>query len=268
MRTQFSKIAFLAGIALAMAFTFSCSSSSDDNGGGAYGQPSSSSQLASSSSQMAVSSSSSSVDNNGCGSGKGNNISSYKTTRIGDQVWMAENLDYNVTGSICDGDEFGYGNKYGRRYDWATAMALPSSCNSSECASQISTKHKGVCPNGWHIPSNADWGVLMRFVNPSCGTFDTCYGGAGTKLKATSGWSDYNGSSGGTDDFGFSALPSATGCSYSSFPRVTDYGCWWIASESSSGYASFWHMTYSGDYVGYKKGYTKEASFSVRCLQD
>ncbi|MCL1967542.1 MAG: hypothetical protein FWF67_06635 [Fibromonadales bacterium] len=79
----------------------------------------------------------------------------YKTIEIGEQIWMAENLNYNVSGSICDEREDPACN-YGRFYNWAIAMALPSSCNSSSCASQIDTKHQGICPTGWHIPSIAE----------------------------------------------------------------------------------------------------------------
>jgi hypothetical protein len=56
------------------------------------------------------------------------------------QVWMAEDLKYN-----------------GEKYDWATAMDLPSSCNSSPCASQINVPHQGICPSGWHLPSSEEW---------------------------------------------------------------------------------------------------------------
>jgi len=60
---------------------------------------------------------------------------------------MAENLNYNVSGSECYEDDPNCA-KYGRLYNWATAMALPSDCNSKSCASQISEKHKGICPSG------------------------------------------------------------------------------------------------------------------------
>jgi hypothetical protein len=76
----------------------------------------------------------------------------YKTIVIDGQTWMADNLNYNVAGSKCYDDLESNCNMYGRLYDWAMAMALPFSCNSTICSGQINAKHKGICPNGWHIP--------------------------------------------------------------------------------------------------------------------
>jgi uncharacterized protein (TIGR02145 family) len=193
-------------------------------------------------------------------SGRGNSISSYRTVRIGDQVWMAENLDYVVEGSKCYNNNASNCATYGSLYNWATAMNLPSSCNSSTCSSQVQSKHRGICPSGWHIPNDSDWDALMTAVGGS--------GTAGTKLKATSGWNSYNGASGnGTDQYGFSALPGGYGYSDCSFDDVGDYGNWWSASESGSDFAYFRYMYYDVDYV-YWYDYFKSTLFSVRCLQD
>ena len=199
----------------------------------------------------------------GCGSvtvpvysGKGNNISSYKTVRIGGQTWMAENLNYVVEGSKCYNNSSADCDKYGSLYSWATAMALPSSCGSNSCSSQIQSKHQGICPSGWHIPSDAEWGVLMTAV----GGYET----AGAKLKATSGW--YN-SGNGTDEYGFSALPGGFGYSDGSFDYVGYLGRWWSASEYSSGSAYYRFMGYlnDGTYWDYDG---KSGLRSVRCVQD
>jgi len=182
-------------------------------------------------------------------SGKGNNISSYKTVRIGDQTWMAENLNYVVEGSKCYGNSSAC-DKYGSLYNWATAMALPSSCNSSICSSQIQSPHRGICPDGWHIPSDADWGVLMMAVGAE----------AGTKLKAASGWNNKDdGSSGnGTDEYGFSALPGGFGRSDGSFYHVGNFGYWWSANGGTR------CMIYYNSGVSW----CGESYSSVRCLQD
>jgi len=78
-------------------------------------------------------------------------------------------------------------------------------------------------PPGWHLPSNADWNVLMKFVNPNCSGNCDC-AGAGKSLKAKSGW---NSNGNGTDNYGFSALPGGRGGSGGSFNYVGNYGSWW-----------------------------------------
>jgi uncharacterized protein (TIGR02145 family) len=204
-------------------------------------------------------------DYGGNRSGKGNNISSYRTVVIGAQKWMAENLDYVVEGSKCNWDC----EDYGSFYNWATAMALPSNCNSNSCSSQINSPHRGICPSGWHIPSNADWDELLRYVdeqNGGNGSSGTAYDSytAGRYLKATSGW--YNNGN-GTDKYGFSALPGGHGYSRGIFYYTRDEGYWWSASESSSSYAYGRYMLYNYEYAGWGN-YHKSYLFSVRCLQD
>ena len=169
---------------------------------------------------------------------------------------MAENLDYNVEGSKCYGNNAVNCNTYGRLYNWATAMALPSSCNSNTCSSQVQTKHKGICPSGWHIPSHAEWTTLTDYVGG--------YSTAGRYLKATSGW--YNNGN-GNDQYGFSALPGGYGYSGGSFFNVGNYGYWWSATEFNATYAYYRYMNYNYDYVYDYSGY-KSNLFSVRCLQD
>jgi len=193
-------------------------------------------------------------------SGKGNNISSYKTVRIGDQTWMAENLNYVVEGSKCYGNDPANCDKYGSLYNWATAMALPSSYNDNSCSSQILSPHQGICPAGWHIPSDSEWTILKDYVG-----FST----AGTKLKAMNGWNNKDdGSSGnGTDEYGFSALPGGYGYSSGSFGSVGRYGFWWSATEYDASIAYRRYMYYSGS--GVDRSYdVKSGLYSVRCLQD
>jgi len=192
---------------------------------------------------------------------KGNDIAKYRTKQIGTQVWMAENLDYDVSSSKCYNDNAAACMKYGRIYDWATAMNLQSSCNSTSCVSQIGAKHRGICPSGWHIPSDADWNELINYVESSNGCRTTC---AARYLKATDDW---NSNGNGTDNYGFSALPSGYGYSVGSFYSVGDYGYWWSASEYDSNYAYSRYMGYSREGVSYR-GDSKNYLYSVRCVQD
>jgi len=189
-----------AGFALALAFTISCSS--DD------GDPS---------------------------DGGGSCAINGKTVTIGSQVWMAENLNCDVSGSKCYDNDPANCAKYGRLYDWKTAMS--------------------VCPSGWHLPSDAEWTTLKNFVGSS----------AGTKLKAASGW---NSGGNGTDEFGFAALPGGRGKSDGSFGGVGKFGNWWSSTEITAGGADVWEVNYDDGSVYWGDGYDKKLWFSVRCLQD
>jgi len=162
----------------------------------------------------------------------------YKTVKIGKQVWMAENLNYDAPGSKFYDNKEENGKKYGRLYDWNTAMK--------------------ACPPGWHLPSEKEWQTLMNFV-----------GGekiAGKKLKAKSGWNDYEGKSGnGTDDFGFTALPGGDGYLGGSFHNVGVGGSWWSAAS----YAYYQHMSCYYEYVlSINDNKEDDILFSVRCIKD
>ena len=194
----------------------------------------------------------------------------YKTVVIGTQTWMAENLNYNAANSRCYGDNSGgdsQGNcaKYGRLYNWATAMNIAASCNNisvASCGATVSSKHQGICPPNWHLPSDTDWNVLMKFVSPGCTDNNTC-AGAGTKLKAASGWGGGN----DTNDYDFSALPGGYGYSGGYFGNGGSIGYWWSARESSANYAFYRRMSYYYEPV-YRDYGDKSDLYSVRCVQD
>jgi uncharacterized protein (TIGR02145 family) len=199
----------------------------------------------------------------------------YKTVVMGTQTWFQRNLNYAAPGSKCGNVTTGNGkltdgntatcDAYGRLYNWETAMALPN-CNTAECKSQIEEKHQGICPSGWHIPSNDDWNVLMKFLDPSCSNNNICW--EATKLKATSGWNDYEGKSGnGTDNFEFSALPGGYGYPNGNFRYVGDYGQWWSSTERDNTFAYSREMYYSTEYVQYVHS-EKSLLYSVRCVKD
>ncbi len=198
------------------------------------------------------------------------NNKAYKIVAIGKQTWMAENLNYNASGSKCyDNDPVNCAT-YGRLYNWATAMTLPSNCKDNSCASQIRAKHRGICPEGWHIPSDEEWDKLYRYVDGSTGT-DNPYDSptAGRELKATSGWE--NGSDGttgnGTDAFDFSALPGGYCDSNGWFDYVGLRGYWWSSAEYNANFAYNRYMIYyyKNAYYSYE---LKSGSRSVRCVRD
>lgn len=176
----------------------------------------------------------------------------YKTVKIGDQVWMAENLNYEVENSLCFENSADSCAKYGRLYTWASAMdSIKTGCGYGvSCSSTLPAR--GVCPSGWHLPSNAEWSALI-----------TEAGGpivAGVHLKARTDW--YR-TGRGTDAFGFTALPAGLWSdSYGFLDNRT--GFW-----GSTAYDSIYVYTMGMDYT------TKEVDMglsdkggvlSVRCI--
>jgi len=159
----------------------------------------------------------------------------YKTVKLDNQTWLAENLNYNANGSKCYENQESNCQKYGRLYNWSTA--------------------KSACPSGWHLPSDNEWQVL---VDGSSGE------GAGTMLKSSSGWES---NSNGEDAFGFSALPGGYGDSSGDFDFVGKYGSWWSSTEGSASNAYGRDVSYSGANV-HRDNYGKTYFFSVRCVQD
>jgi len=175
----------------------------------------------------------------------------YRTVQIGSQTWMAENLNYNASGSACYNNVPDSCAKYGRLYNWATVMNGASSSTSSP------SRVQGVCPEGWHVPSDAEWTALTNFVGSS----------AGNKLKSTTGWTYYSASTVGTDDYGFSALPGGIGSSGGSFDNAGYSGYWWSATEYGASYAWGRNMGCRNDYVG-RHDNDKTGLYSVRCFRD
>jgi len=175
------------------------------------------------------------------------NGETYETVRIGTQIWMAKNLNYAVEGSKCYNNQESYCKTYGRLYDWETAMS--------------------VCPKEWHLPSDADWNVLMKFVYPSCSDNSNC-AKAGTRLKSDSYWNDYSGIPKGTDIYGFAALPGGAMFSDGDLEEVGTVGCWWSSSEYTSASAYVRIMWYDFEYVSRSSFDKDDSFFSVRCVKD
>jgi uncharacterized protein (TIGR02145 family) len=182
----------------------------------------------------------------------------YKTAKIGTQTWMAENLNYAINGSKCYDNDDANCNKYGRLYDWATAMDLPSDCNSAFCQSRIGAKRRGICPSGFHIPTDAEWDALYLYADGA--------NGRGTKLKSTSDWNVYNGLPSGTDAFGFAALPGGFGNSNGNFYAAGYRSFWWSSSETAASYAYGRGIHFHEK--AYRDKYIKSDLFSIRCIKD
>ena len=187
----------------------------------------------------------------------------YRTVKIGAYRWMAENLNYKADSSWCFNGDNSNCDKYGRLYDWETAMS--------------------VCPSGWHLPTADEWDSLTLAAG---GANEHYWHNAGKTLKAIHDWSGHNDSSGnGTDDYGFSALPGG----FRDY-KESDYDCecdcrngtsifrganlisyWWTAAAQTSDGAANWidfrRIRYDIDHVEgnvTKSGY----GFYARCVQN
>ena len=163
----------------------------------------------------------------------------YKKVKIGNQTWMAENLNFAADGRVCHR----YGcETYGRQYDWNTAMDnVPSSIAKPSGV-------EGVCPVGWHLPSDAEWSELTDYIGEH----------AGTKLKSKT-FSGTDGAPYGTDLYGFSALGGYHN------PAI-----WWTATEYEGNENWGWirNVGESYDWVGRVHQDKHYYFYSVRCVHD
>jgi uncharacterized protein (TIGR02145 family) len=184
----------------------------------------------------------------------------YKTVTIGSQTWMAENLNYAGSGStpigVCYKESKDSCAKYGRLYTWNQVM------NGAASTSSSSTKARGICPTGWHVPADTEWSTLLQ-------TVDASNTSSGTKLKVqTIGWKINGTTSGnGTDVYGFRALPAGDTIA-GAFNAAGNAGFWWSATQSDSATAwtrSMYYFANNVSHYGYNKS---ELSASLRCVKD
>lgn len=205
----------------------------------------------------------------------------YESVLIGDQCWMAQNLrvtkfpDGTLIPQIHEidkwvklrpngiDDAFCYYNnnqnkeaeEYGALYTWAAAMgdnAVSSDLNPSGV--------QGVCPKGWHLPSDAEWDQLVQFVG---GDFE-----AGGRLKEYGNEHWFSPNSGGDNSSGFTALPG--GYRYyidGTFNQMGYNGFFWSSTESAGSMA--WYRSLSNEQKEVSRyDSDKSYGFSVRCIKD
>ena len=186
-----------------------------------------------------------------------------QTVTIGKQVWTTKNLDVstfrngdaipqaktdeewkraadNEQAAWCFyGNDASNGTKYGKLYNWYAVNDA-----------------RGLAPVGYHIPSEAEWTILLDYL-----------GGeqvAGKKMKSRKGWGEVTK---GTNSSGFSGLPGGTREYGGAFTYVGNLGCWWSASQNTTTtawYRYLWHSVADAPRLNdYKVG-----GFSVRCVRD
>jgi uncharacterized protein (TIGR02145 family) len=172
------------------------------------------------------------------------NGKTYNTVQIGEQVWMAENLDN--------------GGKY--LFYWGEACAGCLNDNNNTLSISYANR-QGLCPNGWRVPSSNDWQELIRYAGDSII--------AGNRLKSTTDWKKGY----GLDNYGFNAKPLQFEANISSpLSNLNAEGAFWWTSTTLSlpdtAMAKFWYVISSdteAEELAYEKKYFK---FSIRCLQN
>jgi len=189
----------------------------------------------------------------------------YKTVKIGNQTWMAENLNFETDDSYCYNDSAEYCGKYGRLYLWKTAMDSVGiwSTNGKGCgySADCSPKYpvRGICPKGWHLPTKDEFDTLLVAVG---GQFT-----ASPMLRSTSGWIDDEGTNySGSDAYGFSALPAGLKV----IDRYESEGCiadFWASNVGYGNNVYILGMECGYDFASVRVIYNC-IGLSVRCLKD
>jgi len=152
----------------------------------------------------------------------------YEAVLIGEQIWLAKNLNLNTSGGVCYNNNAGNCAAYGKLFDLETART--------------------ACPAGWYLPSDDEWTTLMDYIGGSA---------AVGKLKSRN--------FGGTDEYGFTALLGGFGILNSSFAGVGENGYWWSSTESAV--ESIYGRQANRSNTMNKIILRKNSLSSVRCLQ-
>ncbi|MBO6080773.1 MAG: hypothetical protein J6P54_07395 [Bacteroidales bacterium] len=209
----------------------------------------------------------------------------YATVQIGNQCWMRDNLR---TTHYADGTAIPLDSSYtnsaepcyydysssaipltqrGYLYNWPAVMRGASSSNTNPSGVQ------GICPTGWHVPSDAEWTQLTDYVSSQSDYL--CMNNTENIAKAlssTTGWSSSSSTCavGNNMDLNnstsFSAMPA--GYRYNlGFTNSGKYAYFWSSTEASLGNSWYRSFNYNYAYV-YRNNYGKHLGYSVRCLRD
>jgi uncharacterized protein (TIGR02145 family) len=199
----------------------------------------------------------------------------YNTVQIGTQCWMKENLKtthYSDGTNLVDGTNitvsYDYNTKYhfdfndnpvftqiyGKLYTWAAVM------NEASGSINFPSGVNGVCPFGWHMPSNAEWGLLSTYLGGNL------VAGGKLKMASPSQWNSPN--TGATNSSGFTGLPGGDKLYYNGdYVNLGSTGYFWSTSEYDvdKGW-SFFIMHDSQEFDSFQM--YKGMGLSVRCLRD
>ncbi|OWV21433.1 major paralogous domain-containing protein [Fibrobacter sp. UWB16] len=185
----------------------------------------------------------------------------YNIVKIGEQTWMAENLNYETENSWCGGGSGttdGDCAKYGRVYTWAAAMGkTEEECGGDESCDLGSGYVQGACPDGWHLPDADEFKTLASSVDPTFTDWrednEVC-----KNLKSSEGGVTYL----------FSALPAGARTDLGRYVNEDDGAYFWSTLESGFGSYVHFFSLFSGSDKGSLDELIKSYAISVRCLKD
>ena len=195
----------------------------------------------------------------------------YHGVQIGNQCWMKENLNIGtrINGSELQtnngiiekysyNDNESNSDSFGGLYQWDEAM-------------QYSQKQgaKGICPDGWYLPSDDEWKILEGSVDSQNGVGNQIWNqeewrgyDAGKNLKSKYGW---NNNGNGIDLRGFTSL--ASGYYYGGFDLIGDWSYFWTSSQKDDNGKWCRGLNYLTDKI-YRTANSKGIAFSIRCVKD
>ncbi len=187
----------------------------------------------------------------------------YKTVKIGSQLWMAENLKttmYNdgtpipvvsdssawrklkVPACCFYDNKMSNKNTYGVLYNWYTV------------------KTNKLCPNGWHVPDELEWNLLTGYL----GQFNIA--GGKLKEKGTGHWKSPN--TGATNEAGFTALPGGYRYGGGQFAGIGEIGHWWSSVETGTDIGWDFYLYFISEAMGDQMSVPKQYGASIRCIKN
>lgn len=181
----------------------------------------------------------------------------YKIVMIGKKVWMAENLRFYAPGSECLELNQKSCERFGRYYTWAQAVGTTPNCNQNVCKLIYETNFRGICPDGWHIPTDSDWIHLTTYVNSKS------KGRGAEVLKSTYAWKGGN----GTNESNFNALPSGFRFMNGNFLDVGWKTRFWSITQINETQAASWELSKSRSGLVQVEDY-KSNELPLRCIRN
>ena len=182
----------------------------------------------------------------------------YRTVKIGNQVWMVDNLRFKTEESYAPGNDETNIAKYGRLYTWTAALGIPADFSEQSPAKDLEMYHnirqdnyQGIAPEGWHIPSYKEWEQLLENLPKNSN---------GKELRSECFWGNP-----GEDSFGFFALPAGYRFDNGAFCRFGKRARFWCKDEY--GKSNAYRLSITNNSVDIEGVYRSDA-MSVRCVKN